>query len=186
MIRSARLLLRPWRESDRAPFAALNADPEVMAHMPKLLTRAESDASVTRIENHFAAHGFGVFAVESLHDGCFMGFVGLMQPSFETPFPARVEIGWRLARRFWGHGYALEGAQASLQYGFETLALPEIVAMTVLGNERSWTLMERLGMQRDFASDFDHPALPVGHALRPHILYRLSRARWLGDRAAGT
>jgi RimJ/RimL family protein N-acetyltransferase len=186
MIRSARLLLRPWRDSDRAPFAALNADPEVMAHMPKLLTPQESDAWITRIENHFDVHGFGVFAVESLDDASFMGFVGLMQPSFETPFPARVEIGWRLGRRFWGRGYALEGARASLQYGFETLALPEIVAMTVLGNERSWRLMERLGMQRDLASDFDHPSLPVGHVLRPHILYRLNRARWLDDKAGET
>jgi RimJ/RimL family protein N-acetyltransferase len=177
-LRTSRLVLRPWRESDLAPFAALNADPRVMEHMPALLTRAESDAFAGRIARSFDEHGLGLWAVEIPGVTPFAGFVGLSIPGFDARFTPCVEIGWRLARDYWGAAYALEGARAVLADGFERLALPEIVSFTVLANQRSWRLMERLGMRRSPADDFDHPRLPKEHPLARHILYRLAREEW--------
>ena len=173
-----RLRLRAWRVADRAAFAALNADPIVMEHMPATLSSVESDALIARFEAHWRDHGFGLWAVERPEDQQFLGFVGLSRPSFEAPFTPAVEIGWRLARDEWGHGYATEAARAVLQFGFESLGLEEIVSFTVPANVRSRAVMERLGMHRDPADDFDHPRLPEGHALRRHVLYRLSRSDW--------
>jgi ribosomal-protein-alanine N-acetyltransferase len=174
-LRTERLLLRPWRPTDRAPFAALNADPVVREFLPGLLARAESDAAVDRIEAHFAEHGFGLWAVEVPGETDFAGFIGLSVPKFEAHFTPCVEIGWRLAAEHWGRGYASEGARACLAFGFDQLGLPEILAFTVPGNARSRRVMERLGMTRDAAGDFEHPSLPVGHALRRHVLYRIQR-----------
>ena len=174
-MRTERLLLRRWRPSDRAPFAALNADPRVMRHFPATLSRAESDAYAERIEAHFAEHGFGLWAVEAPDLAAFIGFVGLSVPRFEAPFTPCVEIGWRLAAEHWGRGYAPEAARAALAFGFETLALAEILSFTAAANQPSRRVMEKLGMTHDPADDFDHPALPEGHALRRHVLYRLSR-----------
>jgi RimJ/RimL family protein N-acetyltransferase len=174
-IRTARLLLRRWRETDREPFAALNADPVVMEHYPRTFDRAASDAAVARIEAHLDEHGFGLWAVEVRGGAPFVGFVGLMTPSFEAHFTPAVEVGWRLAREHWGHGYATEAARAAVRVGFETFGLPEIVSFTVPANTRSRRVMERLGMTHDPADDFDHPNLPTGHPLRRHVLYRLSR-----------
>lgn len=148
--------------------------------MPKLLSREESDAVVARLEAHRATHGFGMLAVELKTSGQFIGAVGLMKPSFDAPFMPCVEIGWRLQRAHWGKGYVQEAAEACLRFGFETLGLDEIVSLTILANTRSWHVMERLGMLRDATCDFEHPALPPGHPLRPHILYRLARQRFLG------
>lgn len=169
-IQTTRLLLRRWREADRSPFAALNADTRVMEHFPSVLTRAESDALVDRIEAHFERHGFGLWAVEVPGQEPFTGFVGLAVPSFNAHFTPCVEIGWRLAVDWWGRGYATEAARAVLTIGFGPLALREIVSMTVPENERSRRVMERLGMARDPADDFDHPSLPDR---RRHVLYRL-------------
>lgn len=174
-LRTERLLLRRWREEDLAPFAAMNADPRVMQHLPKLLTRGESLAMASRIEQHFVERGFGLFAVEVRGGLGFIGFVGLSVPSFQAPFTPCVEIGWRLAHEAWGHGYATEAAREALRMGFETLGLAEIVSFTVFENLRSRRVMERLGMVRDPEDDFDHPRLPEGHRLRRHILYRLRR-----------
>jgi ribosomal-protein-alanine N-acetyltransferase len=173
-LRTERLLLRRWRDSDRAAFAALNADPRVMEHMPRLLARAESDALAERIQAHFAEHGFGLWAVEVPEVAAFAGFVGLSVPAFEAHFTPCVEIGWRLAAEHQGRGYAGEAARAALAFGFDRLGLREIVAFTVPANTRSWRLMEKLGMRRDPADDFDHPLLPEGHPLRRHVLYRLA------------
>lgn len=173
-----RLMLRGWRPADIEPFAAMNADPEVMAHFPAPMSPAESDALLARLDGHWAAHGFGLWAVERRSDGAVLGFTGLTRPSFEAHFTPAVEVGWRLAREGWGHGYATEAAEAALQFGFETLGLEEIVSFTVPANERSWRVMERLGMKRDPADDFDHPRLPHGHRLRRHVLYRLPREAW--------
>jgi RimJ/RimL family protein N-acetyltransferase len=172
VLRTARLRLRPWTNTDRAPFAALNADPVVMEHFPGVLSRAESDAQADRIAAHFAQHGFGLWAVEVPGVAAFIGYVGLAIPRFETAFTPCVEIGWRLARAFWGAGYATEAAKATLAFGFETLRLPEIVSFTVPGNLRSRGVMERLGMTHDPREDFEHPLVPVGHPLRRHVLYR--------------
>src|SRR5688500_18589223 len=148
MLQTDRLILRAWRDDDLAPFAALGADPQVMEHLPALLTRDESDALVGRIRAHFDRHGFGLWAVEAPGVADFVGFVGLSVPAFEAPFMPAVEIGWRLGSPFWGRGYALEAAQAAMHDGFGRLGLAELVSMTVPDNQRSQRVMQRLGMQR--------------------------------------
>ncbi len=170
-----RLLLRMWRDTDHLAFAAMNADARVMEHFPSRLSRAESDALVARIKTHFEQHGFGLWAVEVVGVAPFAGFIGLAMPRFEADFTPCVEIGWRLAAEFWGRGYATEGARAALAYGFETLQLSEIVSFTAPANVRSRRVMEKLGMVHDPRCDFDHPLIALGHPLRRHVLYRISR-----------
>jgi RimJ/RimL family protein N-acetyltransferase len=172
-----RLRLRRWRQEDRAPFAELNADPEVTEHFVSAQSRMESDATVDRIEAHFERHGFGFWAAE--HAGVFIGFVGIAVPRFETEFTPCVEIGWRLARAWWGQGLATEGARAALACGFDKLGLDEIVALTVPRNARSRRVMEKLGMV--YTQDFEHPLIPEGHPLRRHVLYRLTSRRWRAE-----
>jgi RimJ/RimL family protein N-acetyltransferase len=173
-----RLLLRRWHESDRAAFAALNADPEVMRYFPSTRTRAESDALVDRLDAAIEADGFGLWAVERRDSGAFVGFVGLSRPTFDPALVGQVEIGWRLAREAWGQGVATEAAREVVRFAFDPSGadLPALVSFTAATNEPSRRVMRRLGMTHDPADDFEHPALPRGHALRPHVLYRLSRA----------
>ncbi|MCO6005477.1 GNAT family N-acetyltransferase [Actinoallomurus purpureus] len=172
-LRTDRLLLRPWRDSDLEPWAAMNADPEVREHLGDLLTREQSDASVARFQAEFGERGYGWWAVEVLATGEFIGFAGLDQVDDDMPFTG-VEIGWRLARAAWGHGYATEAALAGLAFGFETLELPEILAVTTATNLRSQAVMRRIGMTRDSADDFDDPTAPEG-PLRQSVLYRIRR-----------
>lgn len=148
-IRTARLALRAWKESDLAPFAALNADPAVMRYFPGVLTRAESDALAARISEHIAEHGFGLWALERREDQSFVGFVGLVRTRFSSHFTPCVDLGWRLARQHWGKGYASEAARAAVHFGFERLGLREIVAFTVPDNTRSRRVMETIGMRHD-------------------------------------
>jgi ribosomal-protein-alanine N-acetyltransferase len=171
-----RLLLRRWTSADRETFAALNADPRVAEHLPGPLSRSESDALAARIEAHFEEHGFGLWAVEVPGVAPFAGFVGLSVPAFQSHFTPCVEIGWRLAARHWGRGYASEAAHAALAFGFGRLGLGEVVSFTVPGNARSRRVMERIGMRHDPKDDFDHPAFPDGHRLRRHVLYRIGRS----------
>jgi RimJ/RimL family protein N-acetyltransferase len=175
-LRTDRLLLRRWRPEDRAPFAAMNADPAVMEHFPARLTPAESDAFIERIESGFAEHGFGLWALEVAEsgplEGQFIGFTGLSVPRFRAHFTPAVEVGWRLARPAWGHGYASEAARQALAFGFRQRRLPEVVSFTAVPNVRSQAVMRRIGMTHDPADDFDHPALPPGHPLQRHVLYR--------------
>ena len=173
-----RLELRPWADSDLAPLAALNADPEVMQYMPRTLSRAESDALVAQACRALAARGFGLWALELRAEREFLGLVGLAEVTFAAPFAPSLEILWRLKRAAWGRGYATEAAHACLELAFATLAVPEVVAFTVPENRRSRAVMERLGMRRDPRDDFEHPRLPAGHLLRPHVLYRLAAAKW--------
>ena len=175
MLTTPRLRLREWVDADRAPFAALNADPRVMEHFPAPLTRAESDAMVERIVGHFELHGHGLWAVEIPGVTAFAGFIGLNVPVFAAPFMPCVEIGWRLAGDLWRRGYAREGAAAVLKFAFEVQRLPEVVSFTVPHNVRSRRVMEAIGMKRDLTGDFEHPLVPAGHALRAHVLYRLAR-----------
>ena len=183
-LRTQRLLLRQWRPEDREPFAAMNADPEVMRHFPARLDREQSDAGAARAEAAIAEQGWGLWAV-SIQDadpeppgngaeppGDFAGFLGLAVPSFDAHFTPAVEVGWRLARPFWGHGYATEGARAALAFGFGELGLREVVSFTAVANDRSRRVMERLSMTHDPAEDFDHPRLP-GSPVERHVLYRL-------------
>ena len=174
-LRTERLLLRTWRDADREPYAALNADPVVMEHFPAPLSRGESDAHVDRILAAFDEHGWGLWAVERADTGRLVGFTGLAVPRHPLPFLPCVEVGWRLARSAWGHGFATEAAREALRVGFDEVGLDEVMSFTAVGNTRSRAVMERLGMVHDPADDFDHPALPVGHPLRRHVLYRLRR-----------
>jgi GrpB-like predicted nucleotidyltransferase (UPF0157 family)/RimJ/RimL family protein N-acetyltransferase len=172
-LRTDRLILRRWRLGDRPPFAALNADPRVMEHFPSVLSRRDSDALADLIERHFDRHGFGLWAVEVPGVAPFAGYIGLMIPGFEAAFMPCVEAGWRLGAEHWGHGYATEAARAVLAFAFDRLRLDEVVSFTVPDNVRSRRVMEKIGMTRDPADDFDHPA--VSGALRRHVLYRIRR-----------
>lgn len=174
---TSRLRLRQWQAADYAPFAALNADPDVMAYFPSLRSRAESDRLIADCAAHISQFGWGFWAAELKATGTFIGFVGLNEAPAALPFSPCVEIGWRLAKDYWGQGLATEAAQAALGVGFEQLKLDEIVAFTPLANRRSVAVMERLHMQRD-AESFEHPAVPAGSSLTRHHLYRLSHTRW--------
>lgn len=178
---TARLILRDWRDDDREPFAALSADPRVMEHYPAPLTRVESDAFIDRARLHIAAHDWGLWAIERQADGRLIGSAGLWEIPWGAPFTPAVEVGWRLAFDVWGNGYATEAGAASIADGFDRLGLDEIVSMTVPGNARSRRVMERLGLTRDPADDFDHPQMSVGHPLARHVLYRIDRSTWLGS-----
>jgi RimJ/RimL family protein N-acetyltransferase len=171
-VRTERLLLRPWRDHDLAPFARMNADPSVMEYFPAVLTRKESNALADRIREHFDEHGFGLWAVEVPDEAAFVGFVGLAYTRFSSHFTPCVDLGWRLSRDQWGKGYAREAARAAMDLGFDRLGLDEVVAFTVPSNLRSRRVMEALGMRRDAAGDFDHPNVPKGHRFRRHVLYR--------------
>jgi RimJ/RimL family protein N-acetyltransferase len=180
-LRTPRLLLRPWQDTDFEPFAAMNADPRVMEHYPSVLTREQSDRFVRdRILTHFELRGYGPWAVEVPGVTPFAGYVGLLEHTFAAWFTPCVEVGWRLAFRHWGHGYATEGARAALTYGFDVAGLDMIVSFTAVTNTRSIAVMERLGMTR--VGEFQHPHLPHGHPLRQHILYHQPAATW--DRTA--
>jgi len=172
VIRTARLVLREWQEEDRGPWAALNADPEVMEFFPATLDRAESDAVFDRLSADVIERGWGLWAVE--HNGEFIGFTGLSPVGADLPFAPAVEVGWRLARSAWGHGFATEAARVALDFAFAELSAPEVASYTAGGNVRSRAVMERLGMRRDFEGDFDHPRVPEGSAVRRHVLYRAS------------
>lgn len=171
-----RLILRRWRHSDRHPFARMNADSRVMEFFATRLSQKDSDSLVDRIEAHFDEHGFGLCAAELRQDGTFIGFIGMSVPDFKAPFS--VELGWRLAAEYWGHGLATEGARAIVHHAFQTVGLAEIVATTVPANARSQRVMEKLGMRHNPIDDFDHPLLPDGHPLRRHVLYRLKPSEW--------
>ena len=175
VLRTERLVLRGWTEADRAPFAQMNADPEVMEHFPSTLDRAGSDAFVDRIQTHFAEHGYGLWAVEA--GGDFIGFTGLAVPRFHAGWmdgreQPVVEVGWRLGRSAWGSGYATEAARAALDFAFTELGREEVVSFTVVENTRSRAVMERLGMR--FLTAYDHP-IEGGPSL-PSVCYLLTRA----------
>jgi len=172
-----RLRLRQWCAADRQPFAALNADPRVMAFYASPLDRAASDAMADRCQSLIAERGWGFWAVEMKKTREFIGFVGLHIPAPELPFSPCVEIGWRLAFQHWGKGFATEAARSALRVGFELLGLQKIVSFASVGNLRSRAVMERLGMQ-ETAGTFEHPNVPEGNALRQHCLYRMTRRQW--------
>ncbi|MGH7046690.1 MAG: GNAT family N-acetyltransferase [Stellaceae bacterium] len=171
-LRTPRLVLREWRDADLAPFAAMSADPAVMEFLRPLTKAGSAEAWAARAREHWRAHGFGQWVVEIPGKASFVGVVGLAQIPYEAHFTPAVEIAWRLARAYWGQGYASEAARAALDYGFANLGLAEIVAVTVPANRRSRAVMERLGMTRDPVDDFDHPNTPEG-PLKRHVLYRL-------------
>lgn len=177
MIETERLTLRSWLEADRAPWAAMCADPRVMATIGPLQTRAQADAGVDRYHGYARDHGFTIWAVKRRADGRFIGLCGLKPGAPATPIEAQVEIGWRLAVDTWGRGYAREGAEASLGWAWAHLGCARVSAITAATNARSRALMARLSMVHDAALDFRHPALAADHPLAPHVTYCLDRPR---------
>ena len=179
VLHTSRLLLREWRDSDRAPCAEMNRDPLVMRHFPGLMERRDSDAFVDRLQDLHQRLGYTLWVVEVVDSERgttpFAGFTGLMPPTFDPPFDHRepiVEVGWRLLPQWWGLGIATEAARASIAHGFDVVRLPEILSLTVVANTRSRAVMERIGMHP--AGEFDHPrAQPDAHWKR-HVLYRMS------------
>ncbi len=183
-LETPRLRMRQWRESDRAPFAAMNADPAVMEFCASPPPPAASDASINAWQAQFAAKGWSNWAVELRESGEFIGFTGLSVPRRTFSFSPCVEVGWRLARKFWGKGFATEAARAALRVAFERLALPEVVSFTALANLRSRAVMERIGMHNT-NQDFEYPGITEGHPLSLHCLYRITRAQWSENEALG-
>ena len=184
-LRTERLLLRHWRREDREPFAALNADPEVRRYFPSTLDRAASDAEADRHASRIEERGWGLWAVEVVGGDPFIGFVGLNEALFEAPFNPSVEIGWRLVRANWGKGYAPEAALAVLDHAFDVIGLDEVVSFTAVVNTPSRRVMEKIGMTRDPAHDFEHPNVPEGHPVRRHVLYRVLRTNRPGRAPVG-
>lgn len=174
-LRTPRLLLREWRDDDREPFAVMSFDPQVMQYLLPFADRVASDGWLARMQQLQDEDGFCNWALELPGEAAFIGAVGLNRLRYDAPFTPAVEVAWRLARPFWGKGYATEAARAAIDDGFGRLHLDEVVAVTVPANSASWRVMERLGMRRDPGEDFDHPRVPEGHSLRPHVLYRIRR-----------
>jgi RimJ/RimL family protein N-acetyltransferase len=172
-ISTERLIMRGWRESDLAPWAAMNADPEVRKYLGPLLTAEQASAWVLNFQDDLDRYGFGFWAVQVRASGEFIGFAGLDTVEDEMPF-AGIELGWRLARPAWGHGYATEAALAALRYGFDVMGLPEIVAVTMAVNLRSRAVMGRIGMTSDPEENFDDPDVDEA-PLRRHMVYRKLR-----------
>jgi RimJ/RimL family protein N-acetyltransferase len=177
-----RLVLRPWRDSDREPFASMNADPVVMEHFPSTLTREQSDGLVDRIKQRMTDQGWGLWAVEVPGEAEFVGFVGL-NPGDDALGRPCVEVGWRLDASHWGHGYAPEGARAAVAYAFDRAGLDEVVSFTTPNNLRSQRVMQKVGLT--LVGEFDHGGLAEGHPLRRHVLYRAVRDRWPVPLATG-
>lgn len=176
-LETKRLKLRQWQASDYAPFTKLCADPEVMEYYPNTLTKSETDTFIQKVKSLISKRGWGFWAVELKSTNHFIGFTGLHQPEAELPFTPCVEIGWRLAKKYWGYGYATEGANAALKYAFETLDLDEVVSFTALNNKKSKAVMVRLNMVNT-NQNFEHPSLPLNHCLREQVLYKTTKESW--------
>jgi RimJ/RimL family protein N-acetyltransferase len=179
-LRTARLLLRRWKVSDLEPFALMNADAKVMECYPNVLTFEQSQSMIERIESRFDNEGFGLWAVEVIATGDFIGYVGLGPAKFDSHFTPCVEIGWRLASSHWGKGYAPEAAEEVIGDAFGRLELEELVSFTSKLNLKSIRVMKKIGMINEPQDDFLHPSLEDGHHLKPHVLYRLSKKSWSG------
>jgi RimJ/RimL family protein N-acetyltransferase len=173
MLETPRLILRPWRDADVEPWVALSADPRVMEHFPRPYERAESEAGLVRIRARMDRDGYGWWPIEVKGGAAFAGVIVLQDIPFEAHFTPAIEVGWWLAHEHWGQGYATEGARAALDFAFGELERSEVVAITTPVNVRSQRVMQRLGMTRDPADDFEHPGIEAGHPLRMHVLYRI-------------
>jgi len=175
VLETPRLILRQWRDADLDAWAEMNADPRVMEFFPALYDRARAEGTAASMREEIERDGYGFWAVEIKATGAFAGMIGLNEITYDIPVHPKREVGWRLAFDAWGHGYATEGARAALQFAFGKLGWPEVVAFTAAINERSQRVMDRLGMTRDPAADFDHPRVEPSSPLRPHVLYRVKR-----------
>lgn len=182
-LRTPRLLLRQWKESDTEAYAAMNADPAVRKYFPSVLSARETDAEIGRIKGGVTQRGWGMWAVEVAGVTPFIGFVGLSPPLFPAPWQPAVEIGWRLAKSAWGQGFATEAAEASLYFAFEQLHLPFVIALSVRTNRPSHAVMDRIGMSRWHGMEFDHPRVPTDWPLKEHIVHRIDAHTWQERRA---
>jgi RimJ/RimL family protein N-acetyltransferase len=178
-ISTKRLLMRRWLDSDREPFAALNGDPETMLYFPETFDRASSDAFIDRIESRFEAYGYGLWALEVSETGQFIGFTGLSPMPDDVPGAGGLEVGWRLAKQAWHHGYATEAARAAVTVAFNDLGFDEVWSMTAVINEPSMAVMRRIGMVE--VDRFDHPRVPAGHKLQSHVTYHLARSDFVPE-----
>lgn len=176
-LKTNRLILRQWQDSDLIDFAAMNANPDVMAHFPALLTAEESNALAEKCRELITKHGWGIWATQLKATEEFIGFIGLHAPKANLPFSPCIEIAWRLSPQYWGHGYATEGANACLQFAFEQLNLTEVVAFTTTTNKSSQAVMERIGMINT-GKNFMHPDIPRNHPLSEHVLYSIMKQEW--------
>jgi RimJ/RimL family protein N-acetyltransferase len=178
-LETERLLLREWLGTDRAPYGALCADPEVMRHFPSTMRPEDAAAQVDGFIAGWSQRGFGLWAVQRADTGEFIGFTGLSSPRFTTDFTPCVEVGWRLARQHWGNGFAPEAARAAIDWGFAHLDLPndEVVSFTTVANANSRRVMEKIGMVEDPDRAFDHPLYPEWSGAR-HVLYATTRQHW--------
>ncbi len=176
-LETERLILRPFEERDRVPFAALNADPNVMRYFPATRTAVETDWLLASLRDGLARNGIGFLAAELRDTGTCIGMIGLafFDDDMRQAIPGhpKVEVGWRLARDYWGQGLAPEGAVACLDYAWKRLGLPEVVAITYRDNLPSRRVMEKIGMTYDPHGDFVHPRLAPDHTLSRHVLYRI-------------
>jgi len=175
-IESKRLLLRRWQESDIEAFISMNADTTVMRYFPAPLSAEETTTFYDSIQQEFSEYGYGLYAVEEKDSGCFLGYIGFHWSRFDMDFCPCVEIGWRLEERYWGKGYATEGAIACLKHGFEKLGFDEVVGFTAVENIASQRVMQKIGMQ--FERCFEHPGIAEGHPLRPHVFYRINKSNY--------
>lgn len=177
-IETKRLILRQWNKDDLEKFALLNLDPEVMEYLPKISSKEESNTLADKIMNLISENGWGFWAVETKTDNSFIGFVGLNEPKYELPVKPCIEVGWRLAREYWGNGYATEAGKASLEYAFNNLDVKEIYSFTSIANKRSQAVMERLQLV-NIHSNFDHPSIPSDSQYREHVLYKIDKEIWI-------
>ena len=177
-IKTKRLLLRQWREEDKSIFASINSDPEVMEYYPKVLNTTESNEMAHKLETLISQKGWGFWAVEKIKNKQFIGFVGLHEPTYDLPVTPCVEIGWRIGKKHWGHGYATEAATAALDFAFNSLDLEQVYSFTSVTNKRSWSVMKRLGMVNT-NQNFNHPLITEDSPLKEHYLYRITRSQWL-------
>jgi len=180
-LKTKRLLLRQWKSEDFKPFARISADPDVMKFYPNTLNESESNAMVEKIQNLIAEKGWGFWAIENLADNNFMGFVGLHIPHYELPVSPCIEIGWRLAKQYWGKGFATEAGMASLDFAFEQLNVDEVYSFASTTNKKSQAVMTRLNMI-DTKSNFNHPMIPDGNPLKEHVLYVIDKHKWAKHR----
>ena len=183
ILETDRLILRTWRTPDVDQMALIDQDPKVCQYLPAIGTRASTEAGVQRIIQHYEERGFSLYAVELKNSGEFIGFLGLITPSFQAHFTPVIEIGWRLASQHWNKGHATEGAKAVLHHGFLQLGLDEIVSFTVVNNQASRRVMEKIGLHHHPQDDFYHPRLPADSSLRRHVLYRLSKTEYLKNQS---
>ncbi len=183
-LETERIIMREWLPSDQAPFSRMNADPLIMEYFPRVLDEAATAKLIDRFQDHFAKHGFGMYALENKETKEFMGFAGLGHVRDIFPFGPAVEMAWRLEYEYWGKGFATEAAHAILNLAFNELNLKEVVAFSVYDNSRAIHMMEKLGMKHDKKGDFDYPKLPKGHPLGCHVLYRLKSEDYKGREQA--